>query len=169
MKGWKTMKKWILVFLCLFLVACGKEETAEPKPEMTENGRVAEQYLEKQQYPIVSYEGEYMSTLTLDELTEDRAQNTWGVQSVSPDEYVGKTIYYENFTVKDHPIGEQSPAGQTAVSVMVVDGEVIGGTSFPVTDGSGLGSGYSLSGKSFEDIHPDIQEWQEAWDEKYGN
>ncbi len=159
------MKKWTMLILCLFLVACGEE--VEPEPEMAENGRVAEQYLEKQQYPIVSFEGEHTSTLTLDELKEDRARNTWGLQSVSPDEYVGKIIYYENFTVKDHPISEQSPTGLTGVSLMVVDGKVIGGTSFPVTDGSGLGNGYSLSGETLEDIHPDIQEWQEAWDEKY--
>lgn len=168
MKGGTMMKKWMIVFFCLFLVACGKEMETESAPEMTENGQVAEAYLEEQQYSIVSFEGEHTSTLTLEELAEDRERNVWGLQTVSPDEYVGKTIYYENFTVKDHPIGEQSPAGQTAVSVMIVDGKVIGGTSFPVTDGSGLGNGYSLSGESLEDIHPDLQEWQDAWNEKYG-
>ncbi len=136
MKGGTMMKKWMIVFFCLFLVACGKEMETESEPEMTENGQVAEAYLEEQQYSIVSFEGEHTSTLTLEELAEDRERNVWGLQTVSPDEYVGKTIYYENFTVKDHPIGEQSPAGQIAVSVMIVDGKVIGGTSFPVTDGS---------------------------------
>jgi hypothetical protein len=32
----------------------------------------------------------------------------------------------------------------------------------------GTGNGYSLSGESLEDIHPDLQEWQDAWNEKYG-
>ena len=168
MKGGTMVKKWMIVFFCLFLVACGKEMETESEPEMTENGQVAEAYLEEQQYPIVSYDGEHTSDLTLEKLTEDRERTIWGLQAASPDEYMGKTVYYENFTVKDHPIGEQSPNGQTAVSVMIVDGKVIGGTSFPVTDGSGSGNGYSLNGESLEDIHPDLQEWQDAWDKKYG-
>lgn len=157
------MKRWLWVFLCLFLVACGNEE----EPEIGKYGRAAEKYLEKKDYQVVSYNGEYANKLEKKNLLEDHEQSLWALQFVSPDAYIGKTLYYEHFIVKNHPIDALSDFGLTAVTVIVVDGKVIGGTSMPLSDGSLMGTGYSLNGESVEDIYPNLQEWREAWEEKY--
>lgn len=161
------MKKWVWVFLCLFLVACGSESEKEREATIGKHGRIAEEHLEKKGYQVISYNGEFIKTLKKADLLEEHEKNMWAVQSVSPDAYIGKTIYFEHFTVKNHPIDAQSDFGQAAVTVMVVDGKVIGGKSFPDSDGSYMGNGYSLNGKTMEDMHPDIQEWKDAWEEKY--
>lgn len=54
---------------------------------------------------------------------------------------------------------------------MIVADEVIGGTSFPITEESLYGAPFSLEGKSFEELYPNEnwREWADRWMEKYGD
>jgi hypothetical protein len=97
-------------------------------------------------------------------------------QSVFPDEFIGKIIHHEYFLVKNHPLdnwksGSNRSIGKMSVSVLIVDGTPIGGTSFPRTKRNDLvGAPYSLDGKTLEEITDmDFRTWHKQWTEKYGN
>ncbi|MBB3114010.1 hypothetical protein FHS18_006126 [Paenibacillus phyllosphaerae] len=97
---------------------------------------------------------------------------TWGVQSVEPDMYFGKDIKVYRFTVKNHPL-EKRYKVETNVSIMICEGQVIGGTSFPVQGKDEdviMGAPYSLDGKTLEEVtQMSFKEWSENWTVKYGN
>ncbi|MCT8138524.1 hypothetical protein H1D32_12700 [Anaerobacillus sp. CMMVII] len=60
--------------------------------------------------------------------------------------------------------------GKTRISVLLVDGIVIGGTSWPVTEEQLRGWVYSLDGQTLEELHGiDYPSWERAWTEKYSD
>jgi len=87
----------------------------------------------------------------------------WGLQSVDPIEYFGKTIQVEKFIVQNHPLAKE----KVDVFVYVADGLPIGGTSS--LHGEVFDGGYwSLDGKTLEELQPGpFQQWREAWVKKY--
>ena len=147
-----------LVFL--ILTGCGKEVTGDEK--------TAEQYVEDQGYKIISYEGQ-VSKYTLDKgkLESTPHQQAWGVQMVEPDNYFGKEITIYGFTVNNHPLKNIYKV-ETNVYIMLCEGNVIGGYSFP--DAKMYGGVYSLDGKTLEEVTGmTYKEWTENWKKKYGN
>ncbi len=96
-----------------------------------------------------------------EDLLELLTRSTWEVQTTPPDEYIGRDIRQEIFIVRDHPLG------QANVFVMMVDGEVIGGTSYPDSAEPLVGNAYSLDGKTVEELHPDYMDWRNEWEAKY--
>ncbi|WP_442604145.1 hypothetical protein [Paenibacillus sp. KN14-4R] len=154
-----------LVFL--ILTGCDKEVTGDEK--------TAEQYVEDHGYKIISHKSEtdkykleksklYGSTEAIP------YQQSWGVQNVEPDNYFGKEITIYGFTVSNHPL-EKIYKAKTNVYIMLTEGKVIGGYSFPNNEGLILmGSVYSLDGKTLEEVTGiTFKEWSDGWKKKYGS
>jgi hypothetical protein len=143
-------------------------------PRLDENAQLAKEYLKDQGYSIKSYEGKYSYSFERQQLIDMPDSSIWAVQSIEPDAYIGKEITQEIFIVKNHPLSKTyrhmiGYSRKVEVRVFIFNGEIIGGTSFPV--GNGLaGSPYSLDGKTAEEvINVDYGEWQKQWFEKYGD
>jgi hypothetical protein len=98
-------------------------------------------------------------------------QQVWGVQTVKPDKYFGKEIVVYGFTVKNHPMqksDKEHTKNGVNVYIMLSEGKVIGGYSYPNADVAGAFS--SLDGKTLEEITGlSFQEWRDNWEKKYGN
>lgn len=154
---------WGALLILLLLAAC--KDSGEVR--VPREHSLAKSYLEDKGYRVLSYEGEVQSY----ELTKDVLKNLpgkihWGLQSVDPDRYLGKTIRVQKFVVKDHPLSK----GKVDVYVYENEGEPFGGTSFPRDQYGSDGSGWSLDGKTLEEVHAvSFPDWSEAWQEKYGS
>lgn len=157
----------ILGILVLMLVGCANEVKGDES--------IAEHYIEQNDYQVTSRKGE------IDQYILDKSKlygspestpylQSWGVQAVDPEKYFGKVISVYLFTVKNHPL-EEKYKRETDVSVMICEGKVIGGTSFPVQEKELLmGAPYSLDGKTLEEVtRMTYQEWLENWKIKYSN
>ncbi|TCI68897.1 MULTISPECIES: hypothetical protein [unclassified Exiguobacterium] len=161
------MWKRVGMILAVFLLAACSNESDQPAPTLGADAKVAKAYLEEQGYDVVSYRGNRTSSFEKEDLLELPTQSTWQVQTPPPDDYIGRDIRHEYFIVRDHPLDDVAELGQTNVSVMMVDGEIIGGTSFPDSAEPLVGSAYSLDGKTVEELHPDYMEWRSEWEAKY--
>ena len=74
------------------------------------------------------------------------------------------------FTVDNHPLQKRDSNGRNGVNlyIMITDGKVIGGYSYP--DGDVNGAYSSLEGKTLEEVTGlSFQQWSEEWKKKYGN
>jgi len=157
----------MLGFLFLILTGCGKEITSDEK--------TAEQYIEQQGYQIASRKGEIQQYILDKSILYGSPetvpyQQIWGVQTGEPDTYFGKVITVYGFTVKNHPLGNFYHI-DTNVSVMLCEGKVVGGTSFPVQGKMLLmGAPSSVDGKTLEEVTGlTYKEWSENWRKKYGS
>ncbi|OGX78424.1 hypothetical protein A6395_12120 [Exiguobacterium sp. SH31] len=155
------MWKRIGILLAVVLLAACSDASGKPEPTLGADAKMAEAYLEEQGYELVSYKGNRTSSFEKSDLLELLTRSTWEVQTTPPDEYIGRNIRQEHFIVRNHPLG------QANVFVMMVDGEIIGGTSFPDSAEPLVGSSYSLDGKTSEELHPDYWTWREQWETKY--
>ncbi|WP_336785342.1 hypothetical protein [Paenibacillus sp. MMO-177] len=165
----KSFTNWgiILGVFVLILAGCSKEISGDEKK--------AEQYVKQQGYKVTSRKGEVQRyVLDKSKLAGGSAESThnqqiWGVQKEEPDQYFGKAITEYGFIVKNHPL-EKEYNTETNVSVMICDGKVIGGTSFPVQGKVLLmGAPYSLDGKTLEEMTGQtFKEWSDNWENKYG-
>lgn len=141
------MKRALLLLgiVVVLLSGCQSEK-------ITANGLTVKKYLEKIGYKVQAYKGEYHYTLNEQKLNVPGIKQVWEVQKTDPKQYLGKNIDVEFFVVTDHPL-EKLGYDQVHVSVLVVDGKVVGGTSFPYDPEGGLGGHpYSLDGKTLEQL-----------------
>ncbi|WP_214830473.1 hypothetical protein [Exiguobacterium sp. s56] len=155
------MWKRVGMILAVFLLAACSNESDQPAPTLGADAKVAKAYLEEQGYDVVSYEGDRTLSFEKADLLELPTRSTWEVQTTPPDDYIGRDIRKERFIVRNHPLG------QANVFVMMVDGEIIGGTSYPDSAEPLTGASYSLDGKTAEELHPDYMEWRSEWEAKY--
>lgn len=135
--------------------------------------KTAENYVNSKGYDIIKRKGEVVNyTLEKNMLygsnESTEYQQIWGVQNVEPDKYFGKQITVYGFTVKNHPLEKEYKAN-TNIYIMISDGQVIGGYSFP--DLSDLDGGCSsLDGKTLEEVTGlSYTKWLEEWEKKYKN
>ncbi|WP_248758289.1 hypothetical protein [Paenibacillus sp. ATY16] len=95
----------------------------------------------------------------------------WGTQKVSPDAYLGTMIEEYHFVVTNHPLKRFSKTN-TAVTVMLAEGRVIGGYAFPLPLSNGaifMGGPSYLDGSDMEHITGlTYAEWLDQWTLKYG-
>lgn len=161
------MWKRIGIIMCALMLAACSNESEQSEPKLGADAKVAQAYLEEQGYEIVSYKGNGTSSFEKADLLELPTRSTWEVQTTPPDDYIGRDIQQEHFIVRDHALDEVADLGQTNVTVMMVDGEIIGGTSFPDSTEPLMGASYSLDGKTAEELHPDYMEWRNEWEAKY--
>jgi hypothetical protein len=164
------LKRLLCTILGLMLMissGCSKGGTIDAK--------TAEDYVKTKGYIITDRKGEiqrytldksklYGSTKTIP------YQQSWSVQTVEPDKYFEKEVTIYGFTVKNHPLQVRDKNAKSGVNlyIMMAEGKVIGGYSFPDADVEGACS--SLDGKTLEEVTGlSFQQWQENWKKKYGN
>jgi hypothetical protein len=136
--------------------------------------KTAENYVESQGYKITARKGEIEHyTLEIGRLNGSSEARPliqeWGVQKVEPDKYFGKEISVYGFIVENHPLQEIDKNSKNGVNlnVMMTEGNVIGGYSYPNT--GALGGYSSLDGKTLEEVTGlGYQQWQKNWKAKYG-
>ncbi|MWC27116.1 hypothetical protein GON22_03245 [Paenibacillus sp. MMS18-CY102] len=152
------MKGLIPLLLLVFVMGC------TTKNEMPSEQAVLRTYLEDKGYQSISYEGIAESyELTKQKIVTLPYMMYWGMQPEDPSKYFGKTITVKKFIVKNHPLSQ----GEVDVYVYVVDGQPIGGTSYP--HGSKMYGGYwSIEGKTLEELQPKpFQVWRQDWVNRY--
>jgi hypothetical protein len=159
------MRKFFVLGILFLLAGCG---------QLDDSAQLTKQYLEEKGYSIKSYEGKHSFTFNKQDLLNKPYDMIWAVQPVKPDPYIGKEITQEIFIVKKHPLDrvyrpQIGFSSKVEIRVFMYEGEIIGGTSFPV--GRGIaGSPYSLDGLTAEEIlGEDIGDWRAKWNEKYGD
>ncbi|MFD1904916.1 hypothetical protein ACFSQ7_14120 [Paenibacillus rhizoplanae] len=112
------------------------DATRKILPRKKTDEQIAADYLQALGYTIIVHEGEAAKyTLEQERLETPDYMQLWAVQEEEPDAYFGKEIVSYQFTVRDHPLEQlYSPDDYTiSVIVMLVDSEVIGGISGPVS------------------------------------
>lgn len=137
------------ILLILGLIGCQQKE--DLNKEMT-----AKKYLEKQGYEVISYEQQQESYKLTEEKLESAPYNFyWSLPGNDAKRYFDKTVFVEKFIVKNHPLDNWEndgikSKGKVNVYVFVVDGKVVGGTSYPfIPENSGLrGAYWSLDGRN---------------------
>jgi hypothetical protein len=164
------MRKLLLALIGLILftfVGCTVKVTGDEK--------TAEDYVKSKGYEITARKAEVQKyTLEKSKLygaTETIPyQQAWGVQTVEPDKYFGKEIIIYEFTVKNHPLQERDKNAKNGVNVfiMLAEGKVIGGYSYP--NAIVRGGCSSIDGKTLEEVTGlSFQQWSEKWKKKYAN
>lgn len=84
----------LVMILLLFIVGCsmGKPET-----------KLAKQYLKDQGYKILAHDASD-DPYILDRWYLRNGMSVWMIQDIEHDDYLGKEVYVESFTVKNHPL-----------------------------------------------------------------
>lgn len=164
------MKKLLFILLTLVMfifIGCNTKITGEEK--------IAKDFVKSKGYIITSRKGEIQKYILEKNKLYDGAesmlyQQTWGVQTVEPDKYFGKEITVYGFTVKNHPMQKEhrNAKGGVNVYIMLSEGNIIGGYSYPNADV--VGSFNSIDGKTLEEVTGlSFQQWQDNWKKKYSN
>ncbi|SFL10367.1 hypothetical protein SAMN03159341_103220 [Paenibacillus sp. 1_12] len=150
--------------LILIVTGCNREVTMDEQ--------TAEAYVQAQGYKVLKHKGQITAyTLEKKTLESNPYQQSWSVQKHEPDPYFGKEVTVYGFTVANHPL-EQIYPSKTNVSIMLCEGKVIGGNSFPENNGKMIrvGAPYSLDGKTLEEVTGMTYiEWTAYWKQKYGS
>lgn len=114
--------------------------------DLSKTAVIAKDYLEEQNYKVLSYTGKEIFShngyqenfkITEDNINNSRWKFSHSVADGNPEQYIGKVIDIESFIIKNHPLDHWKShsglksKGKTYVFVFVVEGKVVGGTSFP--------------------------------------
>lgn len=166
-----NMRKLLFVLIGLMLlifIGCAPNNISNVKDDevsqntenaksITDDEKTAENFIKSQEYTIVAQKGEIQKyTLEKSKLYGGTKtipyEQIWSVQKVDPDKYFGKEIVVYGFTVKNHPmeICDRNAKNGVNLYIMLSDGIVIGGYSFPNADVVGAYS--SIDGKTLEEV-----------------
>lgn len=168
----RTKKIVICLLLSLLLIpitGCG------PNILNKTDEQIAANFIKLLGYTIVSYDGEYPKyTLDRELLKNLGERKLWAVQKAEPEQYIGKEIHTIKFTVTNHPLQKifSHDLYDILVTVMLVDHNVIGGTSLPnykVVETVMAGGAFSIQGKDMEKIKGlSYDQWLDYWKENFG-
>lgn len=168
-----SMIMLLLTLIFLFISGC----TGEAESMLHGEERTAADAIETRGYKILSNLGESEAyVLDREKLMQPPYMNIWSMQEAEPELYFGKTITSYDFVVSGHRLEQmyasvnQSSDYYFHVNIMLSEGEVIGGYSYPVRkDGTLLMGGvYSLDGKSLDEMTGlSYSEWLAEWKKKY--
>ena len=155
----------LIVLILLPIIGC--------RSNITGNEKISEDFVKSQGYTITTRKGETQKyTLEKSKLYGGTGTNpyqqVWGVQTVDPEKYFGKEIVVYGFTVKNHPMQKHDSNAKNGVNVYVMlsEGNVIGGYSYPNADVAGAYS--SIDGKTLEEVTGlSFQEWHDNMKRKY--
>ena len=164
--GYVIMFSFILLF-----TGCNSqpEETLLKEKDLNEQALQAKKHLENMGYEVLSFDQEGWEEFQESSLSIKPNQDFWSVQKVEPTIYLNKKIDTYDFTIKNHPFDNMFTMGKTKVSVYMLNGEIFGGWSYPISkDDDVMGSVSSLEGLSAEKVQEDYQEWLLQWNAKYG-
>ncbi|RNA67122.1 hypothetical protein [Alteribacter keqinensis] len=122
---------------------------------LSDNALIAQTHLEGMGFKVLSMDREGTYTFTDEDLvSKQRAQpheEIWAVQEHIAESFSGQMIITITFTVQEHPLDNAFGMGKTKATVMIIEGEVIGGWAYPVSkDNDVSGAPYSLDGKAPE-------------------
>lgn len=147
---------------------------------MSEDEKTAADYVQSHGYKIEDRQGK-VSTYTLDKSRLNSVDASasgnlpyiqiWSLQESDPENFFGKEISTYVFTVSGHPLDKQYNT-YTKLAIMIADGEVVGGTSFPEAKDGLLMTGwsYDLDGRTLEEITGiSFTEWRAQWARKYND
>jgi hypothetical protein len=168
-----------LLPLSLFLMALivsGRSDKAELS--FSGDERKAADIIEARGYSIISAAGQSESyELSKEKLNQPPYMTIWSVQETEPDPYIGKMIASYSFVVSGHPLEQMYTASadhsseyEIHINVLLSDGEVIGGYSYPIKKDNValMGGVYSLDGKTQEELTGlTYSEWFAQWKNKY--
>ncbi|MCB2290490.1 hypothetical protein LGK97_11995 [Clostridium sp. CS001] len=146
------MKKLVLLLIGLIIltfVGCNIEVAGDEKR--------SENYVKAKGYEITARKGK-IHKYTLEKIKLSGGvetipyQQDWGVQTVEPDKYFGKEVIVYEFTVKNHTLQKRDNNTKNGVNVFVMlsEGEIIGGYSYP--NDIVYGSYSSIDGKTLEEV-----------------
>lgn len=173
----KRNSKLLYVFLVLLILVtsgCNKETSTT----LTGDEKTAAEYVNSLGYEITSYRSETNRyILNKKMLTEMPYMQIWGVQQSEPDPYLAKEIVTYGFIVTHHPLEEMYDSlykkrdYEINIEIMIVDGNVVGGTSSPKSKDEDillLGGPSALDGNDLETLKGmSYPEWLEEWMKKY--
>ncbi|MBU9711717.1 DUF4830 domain-containing protein [Evansella tamaricis] len=180
----KKVVVFTLFFIIILLAGCTATETFD-EVKLSETALISKEFIEAQGYNVLNYKGNLYSYALSDQVSSAYESNlqkvhvrkTWQVQETELEEFRDSQIVEETFLIENHPLdnwksegGSYESTGKTYANVLISDGEVIGGTSSPALKETPAGNAqFSLDGKTFEDIHPNVEwrEWADYWTEKY--
>jgi hypothetical protein len=153
----------------------GEEKFLSFQTNIINDEKTAEDYVKSKGYEITARKGEvHKYTLEKSRLYGAAEtipyQQAWSVQTVEPDKYFGKEIIIYQFIVKNHPLQERDKNAKDGVnvSIMLSEGKIIGGTSYP--NAIVYGSCSSIDGKTLEEVTGlSFLQWSEKWKKKYAN
>lgn len=165
-----------MCLLILLLASMLSRSNISRNLPMSEDEKTAADYVQSRGYTIEEHQGT-VSTYILEKsrLNSSGASasgnlpyiKTWSLQENEPDNYFGKEVSSYTFIVSGHPLDKQYNT-HTRVSIMMVDGKVVGGTSSPDVDADG--GPYDLDGRTLEEVTGiSLVQWREQWDQKYNN
>ncbi|MDE5416170.1 hypothetical protein [Alkalihalobacterium chitinilyticum] len=157
------MRRYFVLFLVILFVMVGCNE------QRSENATIAKYYLIDHGYEVITHKGDSWQEFSRSDLLTLPNEQVWAVQDIEPNEFLNNRIDTVSFTIKNHPLDQQFNQGKTTVTVWLVNGEVIGGWSFPISKKNDVvGAPYSLDGRTAEEIHGDYEMWLVDWQERYG-
>lgn len=171
---------FVMLLLSLFLIllivsSCSNKSVSS----LNGDERKAADMLESKGYSIISTLGELEGyELSKEKLIQPPYMNIWSVQERKPEQYIGKSITSYSFVVSGHPLeyiyasADISLEYEIHIGVLLSDGIVIGGYSYPVRkDGTLLMGGfYSIDGKTQEEMTGlSYNEWLIQWKKTYSD
>lgn len=159
------------IVLLLALISAGCSLLRDhPKPHLYRGDeKAAEAFVKSKGYQVIGYMSPLKSyTLTKSLLGEVWESQAWSVQHEPPEKYFGREITTYGFIVGNHPLSKLYRL-DIGVCIMMTEGRVIGGYSFPHSDQM-TGGVYSLEGKTLEEqTGQSYANWKTQWDHKYGD
>lgn len=168
----RTKKIGLCLLLSLLLIpimGCG------PNILIKSDEQIAANFIKLLGYTIVSYDGESPKyTLDRESLQNLGEFKLWGVQKTKPEQYIGNEIHTFKFKVTNHPLQKifSQDLYDILVTVLIVDHNVIGGTSLPnykVVKTVMAGGAFSIQGKNTNEIKGmSYDEWLDYWNENFG-
>ena len=142
------MKRWFLM-LCVGLMAAGCMEKGE---SLSDNAKIAKHYLEDAGYDVVRLEQESEIQFSSYDVKSLHGEQIWAVQTVDPEPYLQQKIDTVKFSIQNHPLDNVFNMGKTEATIFIINGEVIGGYSYPIAEMGVDGAPYSLDGKTAEEM-----------------
>ncbi|QPC48153.1 hypothetical protein [Mangrovibacillus cuniculi] len=119
--------------LLLFIILFGCTPVI-PETSYDISDDLAKSFLQEHGYNIIRYEGNKKMKMTRDFIEEHEVQLSWQLLREDPLSLIDKEINMQVFQVTDHVLDMLSEYDKTKIEVWIVDGEIVGGTSKPITD-----------------------------------
>ena len=174
-RGEVNMRKWVIIMGILGLtgmVLSGCASMSASKAlELDEAEKAAIKLIEEKGYTVAALGGKSEAyVLDRDRLAHPNYSLVWGIQDLNAEEYIGKFVETYEFLAEDHPLLREldDKASRIKLWVLSVEGEIIGGYTFPDYHELHFGGVYSLEGETLEEVtEMRFQAWRKGWEEKY--
>ncbi|MEC0246523.1 hypothetical protein P4H65_12065 [Paenibacillus chitinolyticus] len=160
-----------ILFLCL-IIGCTAQKDDNKNTSLVE-GKI-NNYLQNKGYKVLAADGKVEEyEISKQKLTQMPYMIYWGLQERDPIVYIDKKVEIYKYVVNNHPLDTYNPPGtksqrKTELFIYVIDGEIVGGTSYPKIEPEQDGGYWSLEGKTIEEVQKkDYETWRQEWLNKY--